>query len=221
MLTNTPKIIVDTRESDRLKKMLVKLGCNVIEEFISPADYVISEGCAIERKKLDDFVKSIYDGRLFEQVERMAKVYEKSILIVEGNLQSLEHITNPAVFWGALTTILAGNPLSVIFTSNSKNTALFLYNMCKKIQSEKKKRIIAKHKPKVYTLSQRQLLTVQSLPNIGPERAKKLLEYFKSVRQVFHASDREILSIDGFGKKTVQEIKKVLDTKYPGLDEPY
>ena len=217
------KLIVDARESRRVKDALVALGCEFVEKLITPGDYVVSDECAVERKGFHDFLASVYDGRLFDQAERLARVYAKPVLIVEGE-RNLEAVSNPAVFWGALTKIMADHNVSVLFTSDCQETAMFLCSLSRKIQEkkneEKRRRILSKHKPKFYTLSQRQLFTVQTLPNIGPTRAERLLQHFGSVRRVFNASNREIQSIEGLGAKTVQEIRKLLDTKYPGLEEP-
>lgn len=214
-----PEIIVDFREAFSIKLKLSELGSRVVEKSITPADYVLSENCAVERKTLKDFLRSIYDGRLFEQVERLAKAYEKPILIVEGSLQGLEDVENPKIFWGALARVLAEWGVSVIFTPDERGTALFLYSLAEKLQKESERRVLAKRKPRVYTLREKQLLILQGLPNIGPERAAKLLERFGTLRRVFQASERELLSVEGFGKKMVRQIREILDTKYPGLEE--
>jgi ERCC4-type nuclease len=59
-----------------------------------------------------------------------------------------------------------------------------------------------------------QLSAVQSLPLIGPERAKLLLKKFGSVRRVFQASKVELISVKGLGEKTVRKILDFLDAKY-------
>ncbi len=220
MRKNNPEIIVDGRENFQIKKILAKMGCKVIEKTITPADYVLSTECAVERKQINDFFNSIYDGRLFEQVERLVTAYKKPIVLVEGKID-LEDVSNLSVFWGALAKIIANYNISIIFTSDLNDTAMFLYKLGKKIQEEKRKQLIAKHRPKIYTLSQRQLLTIQNLPNIGPTRAEKLLRKFGSVKKIVNATDKEFLAIEGIGKKTVQEIRKLLDTKYPGLEEMF
>lgn len=215
-----PKVIVDVRESYLVRRTLAELDTEVVEKTITPADYVLSGDFAVERKRFRDFLRSIFDGRLFEQVQRLAKAYGNPVLVVEGDLsQAFLEISNPLVFWGALAKVVSEWNLSVVFTLNERHTAMFLYSLAKKLQEEKKKPIIAKHKPRVYTLKDRQLLVLQTLPNIGPERAEKLLERFGSVRKVFQASEREILSTEGLGRKTVQQIRELLDTRYRGLEE--
>jgi len=215
-----PIVFADTRESFDVKKSLVELGCEVVEKALSPADFVISEDYAVERKELRDFFRSIFDGRLFEQVERLAAAYENPFLLVEGDvIMALKSIRNPMVFWGAIAKIMADHHISIIFTPNERNTAMFLRSLAEKLQREEKRKITVKHKPKTYTLKQRQLLAVQSLPKIGPERAEMLLRKFGSVRSAFRAPKRELLSVKGLGEKTVQGILELLDAKYPGLEQ--
>ncbi|MCS7115260.1 MAG: ERCC4 domain-containing protein [Nitrososphaerota archaeon] len=215
-----PKIFADVRESMDVKDYLKEFGCEVVEEALAPADYVVAEDYAVERKKLHDFFRSIFDGRLFEQAERIAKTYENACLIVEGDVVSaIKEVHSPHVFWGALAKVMAEHDISVVFTPNEAHTAMYLNALARKLQEEERRKIAVKHKPKTYTLKQRQLLAVQSLPKIGPERAEVLLRRFGSVRRVFQASKKELLSVKGLGEKTVQAILELLDTKYPGLEQ--
>ena len=215
-----PIVFIDVRESLDVKDYLKEFGCEVVEKSLAPADYVIAEDYAVERKKLHDFFRSVFDGRLFEQAERLTKTYENACLLVEGNvIHAVKGVRVPQAFWGALVKVMVENRVSIIFTPDEKHTAMFLRALAKKLQEEERRKITVKHKPKMYTLRQRQLLAVQSLPKIGPERAEVLLKRFGSVRRVFQASKNELLSVKGLGKKTVQAIMELLDTKYPGLEQ--
>jgi ERCC4-type nuclease len=215
-----PTVFADVRESMDVKDHLKELGCEVLEKALAPADYVVAEDYAVERKELHDFFRSVFDGRLFEQAERLAKTYENACLVVEGDVvTAARFIRTPQAFWGALAKVMADHNISVVFTPDEAHTAMFLYALAKKLQEEERRKIAIKHKPKIYTLKQRQLLTVQSLPKVGPERAEALLRRFGSVRRVFQASKRELLSVKGLGDKTVQAILELLDTKYPGLEQ--
>jgi len=118
------------------------------------------------------------------------------------------------VFWGVIAKIIADRHVSIIFTPDELNTAMFLYSLGKKLQEEKRKKIAVKHKPKAYSLKQIQLLAVQSLPQIGPDRAEALLKKFGSVRRVFQASKAELLSVKGLGEKTVRKVLDCIDVRY-------
>lgn len=217
-LYSGPLVIADTRESHLIKRILADLNTEVVEKAITPADYVLSDDFAIERKQFQDFLRSVFDGRLFEQAERLTKTYKHSLLVVEGDVsQGLLETSNPMVFWGALAKVLSEWNLSVIFTSRETETAMFIHSLAQKLQEEKKTRISVKHKPKAYTLGEKQLRVICALPNIGPERAKRLLTRFGSVRKILRASKSELLSVDGIGEKTIRQIMDLIDTKYPGF----
>lgn len=211
-----PTVYVDTRESLDVRDALVELGSTVVERVLAPADYVVSEGYAIERKEMHDFLRSVYDGRLFEQAERLCEAYEHAVLIVEGDVRRvLAGLQNPMVFWGALAKIASDHAVSVVFTPDAWGTAMFIHSLARKLQEERGGRVVARHKPKAYSLKQLQLMAVQSLPGVGPERAEALLKRFGSVRRVFQASKPELLSVRGLGVKTVKRIIEFLDAKYP------
>jgi ERCC4-type nuclease len=215
-----PKVFADIRESVDVKDYLREFGCEVIEKALAPADYVVAENYAVERKEIHDFFRSVFDGRLFEQAERLARTYENSCLVVEGDtLNEVRFMQNPQVFWGAMARIIADHNIAAIFTPNEKHTAIFLCALARKLQEEERRKVVVRHKPKTYTLKERQLLAVQSLPKVGPERAEALLKRFGSVRRVFQATKRELLSVKGLGEKTAQAIIDFLDTRYPGLEE--
>jgi ERCC4-type nuclease len=210
-----PTVFADTRESLDVKDSLMELGSEVVERVLAPADYVVSEDYAVERKELHDFFRSIFDGRLFEQAERLAEAYENACLLVEGDvIKAVKALRNPMVFWGAIAKIMADHHISLVFTPDERHTAMFLHSLAKKLQEEKRRKVLVKHKPKVYTLKQMQISAVQSLPLIGPERAELLLKKFGSVRRVFQASKVELLSVKGLGEKTVKKILDFLDAKY-------
>lgn len=49
-----------------------------------------------------------------------------------------------------------------------------------------------------------------SVTGLGEDRAKALLEAFKTPRAVFYADDKALMSVDGIGKGTVSKIREAL-----------
>jgi len=209
-----PNIIVDTRESSFVINHLQRLGAQISLKMISPGDYVVAEGFAVERKTFDDFLRSIFDKRLFEQIERLGEAYPRCCLLVEGDVgYGLVNLKNPLVFWGALAKIIADKAIPIVFTINEKQTAEFLFSLAKKSQ-EKKEKLMARYKPKMYSLADRQLLAVQGLPNVGPKMADRLLRRFGTARKVFTAHPIELRSVPGMGRKKEDAITKFLDSQF-------
>lgn len=99
-----------------VKDWLKELGCNVVEKALAPADYIVAEDYAVERKELHDFFRSVFDGRLFEQAERLAKTYKSACLVVEGDIaNAVKGVRNPQVFLGAPAKVMADHNISVVF----------------------------------------------------------------------------------------------------------
>lgn len=210
-----PKIIADTRESSLVVTILREMKADVTEKTISPGDYVVGEGFAVERKTFRDFVSSIFKKRLFEQLERLRSAYPHCSLVVEGDISyGLAGLTNPLVFWGALAHITAEWNVPVVFTTSEEQTAQFLFSLAKRLQTEKKAIVEAVYKPKRFSLSDQQRFAVQGLPTVGPKSADKLLRKFGSVRCVFMAKEHELKRVQGFGEKRAREISHFLDGKY-------
>lgn len=211
-----PEIIADTRESSTIIGHLERLGARIKLQMISPGDYIVAEGFTVERKSFGDFLRSIFDKRLFEQVRRLSGAYPRHCLLIEGDVgYELAHLRNPLVFWGALSKLVAEFGTPLVFTVNEEQSAEFLFSLAKKCQEERPEELlVARYKPKAYSLMQMQLLAVQGLPEIGPTLADRLLQRFKTVRGVFKAHPIELRSIPGIGSEKERKITRFLDAPY-------
>jgi ERCC4-type nuclease len=184
-------------------------------EMLTVGDYVVGEGFAVERKSFGDFLRSIYDKRLFDQMNRLRDAYAHTCLLIEGNTcYDLANLQNPFVFWGALSRLIADYETPIIYAINEDQSADFLFSLAKMQQLDGADSPVSRFKPKTLDLSQKQLLVVEGLPGIGPKMADLLLKNFKSVRRVFEAHSIEFRAIPGIGKKRERLITNLLDSPY-------
>ena len=63
-------------------------------------------------------------------------------------------------------------------------------------------------------ISTQQIFIVAGLPHIGSSLAEAMLKRFKSVRQVFNASESELQNVDGIGRKISEDITSVLNVEF-------
>lgn len=206
------KIVVDYRElKSNVVKYLSEMGIYSEPLKLDVGDYIINEEICIERKSVEDFLASIIDGRLFEQVKNLKENYKRPIMIIEGEgLYSLRNI-NPDAIRGALLSILVDYNVPIIFTKDEKETSLFIYLLVKREGEDRQYRIVHK-KPK--DLKEIQERIVASLPNINTVLARRLLRKFKTVERIFTAKEYELMTVEGIGEKIAKEIRKVLTSKY-------
>jgi Fanconi anemia group M protein len=208
------KIICDHREkSNGVIKQLVELGAKIDLKQLDIGDYHVSERCVVELKTVPDFVDSIIDGRLLEQLKYLSKV-DKPVLIIEGvdDIYSQRNI-HPNAIRGMLSTIAVSYGIPVLHTKNNKETAELLYMIAKREQDPEKKHF-SPHSKKPASDKELQEYIVSSLPNVGTAMAKELLHHFRNVRKIFTASEDELKKVTNVGDKTAKDIQKTLDKDY-------
>ncbi len=212
---NEVKIICDDREKGNgVVKQFVDLGVKVDLKRLDIGDYQLSERCVAELKTVPDFVDSIIDGRLLEQLRYLTK-FDRPVLILEGieDIYSQRNI-HPNAIRGMLSTIAVSYGIPVLQTKNNKETAELLYIIAKREQDPEKKHFNPHGSKKPITDKELQEYIVSSLPNVGPAMAKELLHHFRNVRKIFVASEEELKKVSGVGDKTAKDIQKTLDKDY-------
>jgi ERCC4-type nuclease len=209
------RITMDSHEPDHIAALLVELGVQVEKKPITPGDYVLSSECAVERKTVGDFFNSMFSGRLFEQAESLKNAYAKPMVILEGDVESeLSRRKNPRAFWGAMLRLQVDMGVPIIATPTFLHTADSLYTLAKRLQKAKVEKIAIQHKPRLMTDREWQLYVVASLPGIGDEIAARLLKHFKTARNVFEASEKDLMKVEGIGDCKASRIRKTLDKEF-------
>jgi len=125
--SNMLNIIIDTRERKLMKILDEKKDIlNYTVEQLDIADIIISDDVAIERKEGSDFVSSIMDNRLFEQMMRLKETYAKPILILEGLNDNVFENTGMQInsIYGALCKVSYVMGISVVPTRSLHDTVI-------------------------------------------------------------------------------------------------
>lgn len=210
-----PVIIIDRRERDVLRNL--DPGKALLEERqLETGDFILSDRVGVERKRIGDFLQSIIDQRLFRQLENLARSFERPLLVLEGNPESLylERDIHENTIRGVLASIAIDYKIPIIWTQNSRETAEQLYWIANREQIIEKRDIQVRSSKRPKSLKEQQEYLVSGLPGINSKRARKLLEKFKTPEKVFKASDKQLMALDGFGDKTVKKMKGILKGKY-------
>jgi len=212
MLTPKGKVVVvaDYRERE-VADHLKKLGAVVNTQPLEVGDFLASEKVAIERKSFDDFVSSIIDGRIFDQARNMRENFEHPLLLIEG--YSNREINDNALK-GAIAALILDYGVSILTSKNEYDSAKIIYWIAKKEQHESQNFVGIKVGKKPKTTQQLQEFVVASIPGVSTVLAKRLLEKFGSVENIFAASEEELQEVKGIGKKLAKGIKKLFTTKY-------
>ena len=188
--SNPLKIIVDTRERKLIKLLGTKYpNINIEIKQLDIADIVISEDVAIERKEGFDFVSSIVDNRLFEQLMRLKETYSTPILVLEGLNDNVFENTGMKItsIYGALSKIAYKLGIAVIPTRNLGDTAIVIERIAYREQVKDGASILSRKAPKSMSIEERRTFIVEGFVDIGPKKAKSLIEKYETPYQVFKA----------------------------------
>ena len=207
------KIYMDHREPKEFEKFLAKNEIPYEIKQLPAADFAIGN-IGIERKTQLDFLNSIIDKRILNQLINLKENFEVQLLIIEGkeNIYELRNF-HPNAIRGMLTAIALDFQIPILHTRNLNDTAALLISIYKRLERPKKVLgLINKRKP--LTLKEQQEFLIESLPGVGPVLSKSLLTKFKSVKKVINAKESQLQKIDKIGPKKAKGIKKVIEENY-------
>ena len=212
------KVFADHREKgNKVINELIDLGVNVNLRQLENADFILSSRVGVELKTVEDFVDSIIDGRLLQQLKKLKEDFERPVVVIEGtnDIYSARNI-HPNAIRGMLATIAISYGIPIINSRNNKETASLLQIIAKREQDEAGKNFTPHGEKRTATLKDQQEYIVSSLPGVGLSLAIPLLKRFKSVKNVVNAKEEELKEVEKIGDKKAKSIKEAVDGEYTG-----
>jgi len=213
------RITVDYREKASGLVDLFKEADVVVEvKKVRYGDYLIDDAVTIERKTARDFLISVIDGRLFRQLSRLKRHCERPLVLIEGNPYQTDLHVDAKAIKGALLSVQAVWHIPVIFSESKEETIEIILTIGR--QHERHGDVVPLRKGyRPGRLKSKQLFVLQGLPRVGPTRAKRLIEHFRSVSNVMRATAGELSKVDGIGPVSAERIREVLDLEYKAADQ--
>lgn len=198
------RIIVDNREKNSLvASELMSKGFEIEFKQLPVGDYLVND-VAIERKTISDLKSSIINKRIIQQLLEL-KQYPKHLLIVEGILDEnvYQGIIHENALRGFLLSVALEFQTPIIFTHNAEDTAKYISVLARR----KEKGEIGLRASKILLTKEEQIqFILEGFPNVGPAKAKKLIEKFGFLKNIFNASENELEEILGARAKEFREL---------------
>lgn len=212
---NNVTIYADVREACSAIPKILSKRCTVEQKQLSIADYQLSKRTGCERKTVSDFLQSIVDGRLFQQLGDLKKIFTCPILLIEGtdDIFDLRKI-HPNAIRGALASIATDFKIPILWTKSQLETAELLYTIAKREQLQLKKSVQLRVKPNFRSINQEQEFLISGLPKISSILAKRLLKRFGTPQAIFTAKPEQLQEVEGIGEKLAKKIRKLLTKNY-------
>jgi len=212
---NVPIIFADSREANSgVLKELSNTGAEVRIKGLDVADFQVSERVGVERKSVDDFLQSLIDGRLMKQAGALMRVFERPLIVVEGGGLHGKRNIHPNAIRGALASLAVDYKIPIVYTEDVADTAGFLKVLAMREQFDMKKEVALRSEKRPALLKEQQQFIIESLPNVGPSLAKRMLEKFGTVEKIIQASETSLMKIDKIGEKKAKGIRRVVSGSY-------
>ncbi len=210
-----PIIICDSREqAGGVMKHLHGMGVQIDTRSLEVADFILSDRVAVERKTTEDFVDSLIDGRLFDQLKQL-KEYPRPYIVLEGQGLASTRNVSPEAIMGAVASITVDYGVPILQTQDALETARFLVAVAKREQGRAGRHVAVRGK-NPNSDDDRSIEILAALPGVSELRARALLGALGSVDAVTHADVDTLAAIEGIGPKTAQAMRDALEHRFQG-----
>lgn len=198
-------------ERSGIPDALREAGIHAVAADLPVGDYVLSDRLVVERKGHTDLAASIKDRRLFEQTGRLTAAYPAVVLLVEG-----EPIHIAERSWkGALgRTLVAG--VSVLRTEDAADSAEWLARLHRlEGRPPSAARGAARVRRPTEDLRQTAEDVLRCLPGVSNVGARRLLDHFGSLADVFAADEGALREVSGIGPVRAAALARLFGASGP------
>ena len=221
------KLVVDSREPQELMELLRKKEIEVVEQQLDVGDYVYvaedpTKSFVVERKTWSDLIASFTEPkpRLWDQLQnmRMNKEQYRPILVIVGDLGDKYKIIVQRVGASRLLSGLRGIVCSIaydfqipsIVVENEGEFVDVMISLIKQANSPPGERPVEFHK-RYKTVRENQEDMLTAVKSIGMKTAKKLLDEFKTVKNVINQDEQTLQASVGVsvGEKLYKTINGI------------
>ncbi len=181
------------------------------EVTLTVGDIVVDDTICFEHKTSSDFIASVFDGRLFTQIDAMRDNYPHSFVLVSGTmsevLETAEMINRYNSIIAAVCSCYArGCP--IIFCDTLVNLADVVKVLGEKLTDGKtRSRPVEKTK-----MEDKRLQLICSFKGVDATRGIALLEHFGTISNVLSASASDLQEVYNIGEVTANNMRAVLDS---------
>jgi len=219
-------ILIDLREdsvlSDAVERYAKLANVKTEKRHLEVGDYVIGNIC-IESKSVEDFLASVRNKRVFNQLSNMEDSYERNFLLVYGRLSDvgayLKHTrTNipgwkqklEKMFLGALSSIGLNTEIKTNWVLDADTAAQFIVACAYHANKDFK---MTKMLPKKTRTDDVRVDLLCCIKGITPKKAKALLSEHLSVLEIAMQDNNSLCKVEKIGKTTASNIIEALNSE--------
>lgn len=204
-------ITVDHREANSSLVRALANDPDVVVDFavLEVGDFRLAENCYAEKKASNDFSQSIFDRRIFKQIEAAKERSANLVMLYEGSPLSILRTGLPQLI-GALSHISINERIASLQVDNASQGAVALKTMARHAQQGLGYTIsMLPSKPK--DIRKAQEAFIGAIPGVGITLAARLLDSFGSPTKLMSAPVEALCLVDGVGSVLANRIHEFLN----------
>jgi Fanconi anemia group M protein len=219
------KLIIDSRETSKLYKCVEseakKLLIVTEKQWLEIGDYVFGDVC-FEAKSSIDFLQSVINKRLWNQIDNMDRCFEHCIVIIHGSIhEAMDYpkYVNMKIpktllhnkFYGAIGKLTLDTDCKVFWVESPRKAAKLITTICKMrpIQRDAVRPSLLKR----ITTEDLRLDMLLTIKGVSETKANRLIRKFGSIMEIGEATASEIAQIEGLGLTVGQRIIDTLNSE--------
>ena len=167
-------------------------------------DFVFDGNICVERKTIGDFIRSVYDGRVFTQAADMAQ-YPHGYIIIVGTFEDIKNVSYLKGFsiekrLRSQCSILARSTTKILYVDNTRQFVNALFILKEKHGKGSNIELVERHSKTINRLNPNMALFL-SIPGIGPASLSRISAkydtFYALLRDVRKDSVQVAFSKDG------------------------
>lgn len=212
-------VVIDSNEASQKPKLVQVLALHEdVEDYqikpLDEGDFLI-DNCMFERKTPSDFASSLQEGRLRDQIERMAGRDMKPFVMVEGDMTDFDNLEHSQIeaksLRGMDASIEMRNNIPVKYCSKIEYVADMAVRLARK---EKEEQTVTQASQTEAVKDTTFIEDVfRSIEGVGMKTSMKLSKEYESLPEALEATREELQQVDDVGPSTSEKIYSALHNK--------
>lgn len=205
------KACVESKYVDEYE--IVNTDEDAVGSGLEVGDIIIDEEVCIERKSPSDFVVSMKEGHLEDQLARMYERYDHVFVLVSGTFAETARVPHSRIKPQAVRAFVASMAVrwdtTPLFCGDERRLAFTAIDLGRKVKEPLERR---PGKPQIDVNDDLSPVGKAAMlaDGIGPETAERVEQRFLTVGELCGASEDKLAEIEGIGPKTARKISRVL-----------
>jgi DNA excision repair protein ERCC-4 len=213
-------IIIDTREQYEEEQYFKNHDIEYRKESLPCGDYAAEDSngnrVVIERKEIKDYISSLFEGRLDDQMARLAQE-DCPILFISGELQEYydavpgESRFSKSQFYGSISACIVRYGLRCVVWNQCECSHEETLGIIVKVLEQTSMGHIDKIPKRKKREFNNQIGFLRELTGCPQDTAIELLKFYGTVRKVIEAPLEALKGFKGMGPKRLARIGMLLD----------